>query len=126
MNSSYNPVSNNAPVEKSKFRNFIRIMQYCSVLTVVLLALGVLGVIVFGHNITQTEKTNDVLVTFVISEGFVEPDNFRQKGILINGMFPGPPLIVNKGDSLIIEVRNYLTSGFTLHLHGILQKGDTQ
>lgn len=59
---------------------------------------------------------------FIISEGLVSPDNFVQKGILINGQFPGPPITVNKYDTLVVRVVNLLNSTFTLHMHGLHQR----
>src|SRR5690348_4383180 len=53
----------------------------------------------------------------------ISPDNFRQKGILTNGQFPGPPIIVQQYSTLIVNVVNKLDEGFTLHFHGIHQHG---
>lgn len=73
--------------------------------------------------IVQFCSSKTVNVVLVISEGLVSPDNFEQTGILINGQFPGPPIIVEKGDFLVVRVVNLLNTGFALHMHGILQTG---
>ncbi|ORY04645.1 hypothetical protein K493DRAFT_328273 [Basidiobolus meristosporus CBS 931.73] len=46
-----------------------------------------------------------------------------RRAIGVNGQFPAPPLEATVGDNLIINVRNSLDVGSTLHAHGILQNG---
>ncbi|WCJ44072.1 laccase 14 [Euphorbia peplus] len=41
--------------------------------------------------------------------------------LTINGMFPGPTLHVNKGETIRVNVHNNGTYGITIHWHGILQ-----
>ncbi|KAJ8764155.1 hypothetical protein K2173_005068 [Erythroxylum novogranatense] len=41
--------------------------------------------------------------------------------ITVNGMFPGPTLEVNNGDSLVINVQNRARYNLTIHWHGIRQ-----
>lgn len=64
-----------------------------------------------------------VTVPLVISEGAVAPDNYEQTGILINGQFPGPPIVVDKNDIVVLQVVNLLPRGFAMHMHGVLQRG---
>jgi len=40
-----------------------------------------------------------------------------------NGTMPGPPLYANVGDTLVINVTNYLHIGTSVHWHGIFQTG---
>ncbi|KAG8369250.1 hypothetical protein BUALT_Bualt15G0132000 [Buddleja alternifolia] len=44
------------------------------------------------------------------------------KSILtVNGQFPGPPLYVTEGDTLVVDVINRATENVTLHWHGVKQ-----
>ncbi|KAI0244221.1 Lactose Permease [Massospora cicadina] len=54
------------------------------------------------------------------------PDNHEAGGITINDKFPGPTINVTMGDSLEINVRNLVGHPFTLHWHGIVQKGSPE
>jgi len=68
--------------------------------------------------------SKSVKETLVFEEGKVCPDGFSQPGIHINGQSPpGPPIILEKGDSLELLVVNKLSSYFSLHMHGLFQKG---
>lgn len=58
---------------------------------------------------------------FEITEGIVQPDNYRQMGYLINGMFPGPTIYVNQHDLLQVTCINRMSEPTTLHFHGLLQ-----
>ncbi|KAJ7185038.1 Cu-oxidase-domain-containing protein [Mycena filopes] len=49
--------------------------------------------------------------TLDIVNGPVSPDGFTRIGVLANGTFPGPPMLVNKGDTLRVTVNNKLTDG---------------
>ncbi|RIB25609.1 multicopper oxidase [Gigaspora rosea] len=42
---------------------------------------------------------------------------------LINGQFPGPLIECNKGDTLVINVKNELDEDTTIHSHGMFQRG---
>jgi len=62
--------------------------------------------------------------TLVFSPGRVCPDGFCQPGILINNRPPpGPTITLNKGDTLKLCVVNELDHGFSIHMHGLFQKG---
>lgn len=53
----------------------------------------------------------------------VDGRSYRQF-IAVNGRIPGPTLIVYKGQYVIVDVFNHLTSeGVTIHWHGIHQRG---
>ncbi|KAJ7029887.1 Cu-oxidase-domain-containing protein [Mycena alexandri] len=47
--------------------------------------------------------------TLDIVNGPVSPDGFTRIGVLANGTFPGPPMLVTKGDTLRVTVNNKLT-----------------
>ena len=54
---------------------------------------------------------------------FVDGKTFRM-AIAVNGEIPGPTLIVNEGQKVIIHVHNNLSSeGISIHWHGMFQRG---
>ena len=63
---------------------------------------------------------------FTISRSFISPDGFNKSALLVNGLFPGPPIEANYGDTFEITVNNNITNpeeGTTIHWHGMLQTG---
>ncbi|RKP15083.1 Cupredoxin, partial [Piptocephalis cylindrospora] len=60
---------------------------------------------------------------FVISEIIAAPDGYSRAIYAINGQYPGPPIVVNKGDKAIIQVTNELPVPTSLHVHGMFQRG---
>lgn len=50
------------------------------------------------------------------------PDGYTRSVIGINGEFPGPSIIVDKGDRMVITVRNELPRPTSLHCHGLAQR----
>lgn len=57
----------------------------------------------------------------------VSPDGLRRPAVGINGQWPCPPLHVNIGDRVVINVHNSLgNETTTVHFHGIFQSGSTQ
>ncbi|OGE51743.1 hypothetical protein PENARI_c012G11556 [Penicillium arizonense] len=51
------------------------------------------------------------------------PDGVERKQALINGQFPGPPLLMDEGDKVEVTVNNYLPYNTTIHYHGLEQQG---
>jgi FtsP/CotA-like multicopper oxidase with cupredoxin domain len=47
------------------------------------------------------------------------PDGVERKQALINGQFPGPPLLMDEGDKVEVTVNNYLPYNTTIHYHGL-------
>ncbi|KAJ5783768.1 uncharacterized protein N7518_009445 [Penicillium psychrosexuale] len=47
------------------------------------------------------------------------PDGVARKQFLINGQFPGPPLIMDEGDNVEVTVNNFSPFNTTIHYHGI-------
>jgi FtsP/CotA-like multicopper oxidase with cupredoxin domain len=47
------------------------------------------------------------------------PDGVERQQALINGQFPGPPLIIDEGDKVEVTVNNFLPVNTTMHWHGI-------
>ncbi|KAB1209571.1 L-ascorbate oxidase [Morella rubra] len=55
---------------------------------------------------------------------FRSPDCYKKLVITINGMSPGPTILAQQGDTIIVEVTNSLiTENLAIHWHGIRQKG---
>ncbi|XP_021714136.1 L-ascorbate oxidase-like [Chenopodium quinoa] len=52
------------------------------------------------------------------------PDCYKKLVITINGMFPGPTITAEEGDTIVVEVTNNLvTENTAIHWHGIRQIG---
>ncbi|KAJ5925493.1 hypothetical protein N7454_008132 [Penicillium verhagenii] len=51
------------------------------------------------------------------------PDGVAREQFLINGQFPGPPLIMDEGDNVQVTVNNFSPFNTTIHYHGIQQRG---
>ena len=53
---------------------------------------------------------------------FKSPDCYKKLVITINGMFPGPTIIAEQGDTIVVDVTNSLgTENLSIHWHGIRQ-----
>ncbi|KAJ7686168.1 Cu-oxidase-domain-containing protein [Mycena rosella] len=48
-------------------------------------------------------------VTLNVGNAQLAPDGFSRSTVVVNGQYPGPPILVNKGDSLSVTVNNRLT-----------------
>ncbi|KAJ6103637.1 hypothetical protein N7486_003859 [Penicillium sp. IBT 16267x] len=51
------------------------------------------------------------------------PDGVAREQFLVNGQFPGPPLIMDEGDNIEVTVNNFTPFNTTIHYHGIEQEG---
>ncbi|KAK9475095.1 Cupredoxin [Dipodascopsis tothii] len=62
---------------------------------------------------------------FSIDKMTVAPDGYeRSNSIGVNGVWPPPPIIVDKGDQIVINMTNNLGDENTsLHFHGMFQNG---
>ncbi|XP_010491073.1 PREDICTED: laccase-12 [Camelina sativa] len=58
---------------------------------------------------------------FVIQETPVKRLCKTRNAITVNGMFPGPTLEVNNGDTLEVKVHNRARNNITIHWHGVRQ-----
>jgi len=53
-----------------------------------------------------------------------KPPGVVRDMLFINGRFPGPKIEVNRGDRIIVNVTNQLSSNSTtMHWHGLFQNG---
>ncbi|XVE67233.1 hypothetical protein DITRI_Ditri08aG0143600 [Diplodiscus trichospermus] len=80
----------------------------------VLLLLAVIGVV-------QAEDPYRFF-NWNVTYGDIFPLGVKQKGILINGQFPGPDLYSVTNDNLIINVHNSLDEPFLLSWNGVQQR----
>ncbi|KAJ6478933.1 extracellular multicopper oxidase [Mycena sanguinolenta] len=59
---------------------------------------------------------------FEVTEVMGAPDGVERAMLVINGIFPGPTIEANQGDTLIVNVHNGLTENRTsIHWHGLFQ-----
>jgi hypothetical protein len=76
---------------------------------------------------TIPDTGNTVEVWLSAEESICNPDGYERTCKTFNGSMPGPPIIANWGDELIIHVTNNLKSnGTTVHWHGVRQLGTVQ
>lgn len=47
------------------------------------------------------------------------PDGVERQVALVNGQYPGPPLILDEGDNVEVVVDNFMPFDTALHFHGI-------
>nr|GMC60145.1 L-ascorbate oxidase-like [Ipomoea batatas] len=54
---------------------------------------------------------------------FKSPDCYKKLAITINGKSPGPTIVAQQGDTVVVEVKNsLLTENLAIHWHGIRQE----
>ncbi|KAI3528810.1 multicopper oxidase [Colletotrichum filicis] len=64
---------------------------------------------------------------FNVENGTAAPDGYEMPVQLINGSFPGPTIIADWGDTVVVHLKNSLqTNGTGLHFHGIRQNWTDQ
>ncbi|KAK3938958.1 Cupredoxin [Diplogelasinospora grovesii] len=62
-----------------------------------------------------------------VEEGSCAPDGYTRTCMTFNGTVPGPTLIADWGDNLVIHVTNNMqTNGTSIHWHGLRQLGTTE
>ncbi|EJT99733.1 multicopper oxidase 2A [Dacryopinax primogenitus] len=60
--------------------------------------------------------------TLVVQEATGSPDSvFRPGMLVVNGTYPGPTLVANQNDRMIIHVINQLPNSTAIHWHGLYQ-----
>lgn len=76
---------------------------------------------------TIPDTGNTVEVWLSAEESICNPDGYERTCKTFNGSMPGPPIIADWGDELVIHVTNNLkTNGTTVHWHGVRQLGTVQ
>jgi FtsP/CotA-like multicopper oxidase with cupredoxin domain len=66
---------------------------------------------------------------FELQETTVAPDGYSRTALTINGTIPGPTIIADWGDTVVVHVTNSLSSwenGTSIHFHGIRQNYTNQ
>ena len=82
--------------------------------------LGALLLLLIGTHALAKTVTYDFDVGYVTAN----PDGqFERRTIGINGKWPVPTIEVDKGDRLVINLRNSLDIDTSLHFHGLFQNG---
>jgi hypothetical protein len=60
---------------------------------------------------------------WVISDVTANPDGVFRPMMLINGQFPGPMIVCNEGDTVVVNVINEAKNATSIHWHGLFQNG---
>ncbi|PSR97512.1 multicopper oxidase-domain-containing protein [Coniella lustricola] len=60
---------------------------------------------------------------WVVSDIVANPDGVFRPMVVINGQFPGPMIVCNEGDTVVINVRNHAKNATSIHWHGLFQNG---
>ncbi|KAK0625459.1 laccase 2 [Bombardia bombarda] len=71
---------------------------------------------------------NTVEYWLSIEEGDCAPDGYQRTCMTFNGTVPGPTIIADWGDNLVIHVTNNMqnTNGTAIHWHGLRQQGSVE
>ncbi|KAM7275251.1 hypothetical protein ACFE04_017117 [Oxalis oulophora] len=74
--------------------------------------------------IPVAESTRIRRYTWKVQYEYRSPDCFKKLALTINGKSPGPTILAQKGDTIIVDVINNLgTENVAIHWHGIRQRG---
>ena len=60
---------------------------------------------------------------WVISDITANPDGVFRPMMVINGQFPGPMIVCNEGDTVVVNVVNEAKNATAIHWHGLFQNG---
>ncbi|XXG87541.1 hypothetical protein AAC387_Pa11g2204 [Persea americana] len=73
---------------------------------------------------TQTADAKIKRYKWEVNYQFKSPDCYKKLAIAINGRTPGPTILAQQGDTVIVELKNSLvTENIAIHWHGIRQIG---
>lgn len=76
---------------------------------------------------TYPETGDTVEIWLSAEESTCNPDGYERSCMTFNGTMPGPPIVANWGDELVIHVTNNMRSnGTTVHWHGVRQLDSVQ
>ena len=83
------------------------------------------------EHVLETELSTEAPDTGVTREYYLEltdvtvsPDGVARSAMAVNGTIPGPTLFADWGDTVVVHVKNNLTTsnnGTSIHFHGIRQ-----
>lgn len=60
---------------------------------------------------------------WTISDITANPDGVFRPMMVINGQFPGPMIVCNEGDTVVVNVVNESKNSTAIHWHGLFQNG---
>lgn len=60
---------------------------------------------------------------WTITDIVANPDGVFRPMTVINGKFPGPMIVCNEGDTIVIDVTNHAQNATSIHWHGLFQNG---
>lgn len=60
---------------------------------------------------------------WTITDITANPDGVFRPMTVINGKFPGPMIVANEGDTIVIDVFNHAKNATSIHWHGLFQNG---
>lgn len=60
---------------------------------------------------------------WVITDITANPDGVFRPMMVINGQFPGPMIVCNEGDTIVVNVVNEAKNATSIHWHGLFQNG---
>ncbi|KAK7204384.1 putative iron transport multicopper oxidase precursor [Myxozyma melibiosi] len=64
---------------------------------------------------------------WVVSTVTANPDDLYERDVVgVNGAWPPPPIVVEKGDRLIVNMTNKLDQPASIHFHGMYQNGTNE
>ncbi|GAB4853108.1 hypothetical protein Ancab_017292 [Ancistrocladus abbreviatus] len=75
---------------------------------------------IFSHLVTAESPTR--YFNWNVTYGDINPLGVTQRGILINGQFPGPDVHCFTNDNIIVNVFNYLDEPFLITWNGLQQR----
>lgn len=58
-----------------------------------------------------------------ITDITANPDGVYRPLTVINGKFPGPMIVCNEGDTIVVDVTNHAKNATSIHWHGLFQNG---
>lgn len=73
----------------------------------------------WDYNATATVREYE----WVISDITANPDGVFRPMMVINGQFPGPMIVCNEGDTIVVNVVNQARNATAIHWHGLFQNG---
>ncbi|KAF7892221.1 uncharacterized protein EAF01_010301 [Botrytis porri] len=77
------------------------------------------------YDVTPTGVTREYWLS--VENSTIKPDGYTRSAMTFNGTVPGPAIIADWGDNLIIHVTNNLEyNGTSIHWHGIRQLGSLE
>ncbi|XP_059658739.1 laccase-14-like [Cornus florida] len=80
-----------------------------------------LGFLLYNVFLLCMAKESITTINWVLQEANYTRLCSTKSILTINGLFPGPPLHIHKGQRLIVNVQNQGTYNVTLHWHGVKQ-----